>query len=110
MYTQVLIKQQKQAMLRDMLHMVQHRFLDPQGLPYIRITSSSSEPQEDPTAAAAAVGGGRPRMTWQQHLAAEMGQRGGFQPLMRLFPLDSGRIPWQPTDWELRKALQEAGG
>jgi hypothetical protein len=105
---QVLIKQQKQAMLRDMLHMVQHRFLDPQGVPYIRTSSSCSEPQADPTSAAAAAGleGVRPHLSWQQHLAAELAQRGGFQPLMHLFPLDSGRIPWQPSDWELRKALQ----
>jgi hypothetical protein len=63
-------------MLRDMLCMVQHR---------VRNTSGGGS--------SSGGGGGRKVsapaacMMWQQELAAEMASRGGFEPLMPLFPV-----------------------
>ncbi|KAF6259908.1 tubulin-tyrosine ligase family-domain-containing protein [Scenedesmus sp. NREL 46B-D3] len=102
-----LIKDAKQAMLRDMLSMVQHRLLLP--------------------AEAAATGQQRrqQQMGWQQELAAEMANRGGFEPLMALFPVgqqqqsaagsggsssSSGSpcgIPWQEVDAQLQRLLAQ---
>jgi hypothetical protein len=96
-----LIKSTKQAMLGDMLAMVQHRVAD----------SSSSKPSAIP---------------WQEELAAEMANRGGFEPVMGLFPVQQSssrvsgsvigssgssskgyNIPWQEVDFQLQQALQQ---
>jgi hypothetical protein len=97
-----LIKSTKQAMLGDMLAMVQHRVAGS--------SSSSSKPSAIP---------------WQEELAAEMANRGGFEPVMGLFPLQQSsssggssggssgssskgyNIPWQDVDFQLQQALQQ---
>jgi len=103
-----LIKSTKQAMLADMLAMVQHRVLPVGG-------SGSSQPRSIP---------------WQEELAAEMANRGGFEPIMELFPVQhsssggsssssvgaagssSGsskgfNIPWQEADHQLQQVLRQ---
>lgn len=82
-----LIKATKQAMLADMVALVQHRVL----------------PQMDEAAASSSS---RVRsLTWQQELELEMSNRGGFEPLMELFPLQQTSIPWQAADIQLQRSL-----
>ncbi len=40
---------------------------------------------------------------WRDHLALELRHRGGYLPLMHLFPLSCARIPWSAEDQQLRK-------
>lgn len=98
-----LIRSTKQAMLGDMLAMVQHRV----------VGSSSS--------GGGSSGSSRPiAPTWQEELAAEMTNRGGFEPVMGLFPVpgrSSGSngssggkgysIPWQEVDLQLHRLMQQ---
>jgi hypothetical protein len=49
-----------------------------------------------------APGTGR-ALGWREHLALELQHRGGYLPLMDLFPLDCASIPWRPEDQQLRK-------
>jgi hypothetical protein len=92
-----LIRSTKQAMLGDMLAMVQHRVLGG------NISSSSN---------------GRPGpLAWHEELAAEMANRGGFEPVMGLFPVQQGssssgsskgyNIPWQEVDLKLHRLMQQ---
>lgn len=99
-----LIKSTKQAMLGDMLAMVQHRVL-----------GSSSD-------SSAGSSSGPSVLSWQEELAAEMANRGGFEPIMGLFPVQhsgSGaaagssssskgfNIPWQEVDVQLQRVMQQ---
>jgi hypothetical protein len=106
-----LIKATKQAMLGDMLAMVQHR-----------VAGGSSN-------SSSSSGGGSKRaaIPWQEELAAEMANRGGFEPVMGLFPVQQSssssssvvaggssgssskgyNIPWQQVDHQLQQALQQ---
>uniref|UniRef100_A0A383W244 Tubulin--tyrosine ligase-like protein 5 n=1 Tax=Tetradesmus obliquus TaxID=3088 RepID=A0A383W244_TETOB len=103
-----LIKDTKQAMLHDMLTMVQHRM----GEAPARQRQQQQQQQR------------QRQMSWQQELAAEMANRGGFEPLMRLFPVgqqqqqqagagsssgsSSGNsIPWQEVDVQLQRLLAQ---
>lgn len=79
-----LIKSTKQAMLADMMALVQHRIM----------------PQE-PTAGSS---GGS--IGWQEELQRELSNRGGFEPLMGLFPLQHVSIPWQEVDKQLQQYLK----
>lgn len=106
-----LIKSTKQAMLHDMLAMVQHRLLL---LPQDGSSSGGSQQQQGKTV----------QLSWQQELAAEMANRGGFEPLMGLFPVaqqqqqgggssstssnsGSTAIPWQEVDIQLQRLLAQ---
>ncbi|WIA41879.1 hypothetical protein OEZ86_009203 [Tetradesmus obliquus] len=101
-----LIKDTKQAMLHDMLTMVQHRMGE----------APARQQQQQQR---------QRQMSWQQELAAEMANRGGFEPLMELFPVgqqqqqqqagaassssgSSGNsIPWQEVDVQLQRLLAQ---
>jgi hypothetical protein len=103
-----LIKNTKQTMLRDMLTMVQHRLLLPVGS---EVAGRQQQQQR------------QRQLTWQQELAAEMANRGGFEPLMALFPVgqqqqgaagsssssssSGGGIPWQEADIQLQRLLAQ---
>lgn len=106
-----LIRSTKQAMLGDMLAMVQHRVLGSSG---------------GGSGSASASGGGSGRagpsaLSWQEELAAEMANRGGFEPVMGLFPVDQAagsgagssgagkgyNIPWQDVDRQLHRLMQQ---
>jgi hypothetical protein len=85
------IKLQKQSMLRDLVAMVQHRFME----------------EEPPGGCGGEVAGKeRRRVPWQQQLVIEMTERGGFEPLMGMFPVGREQIPWQPEDRQLQQSLQ----
>ena len=42
-------------------------------------------------------------LCWRDHMALELRHRGGYLPLMHLFPLSCARIPWSAEDQQLRK-------
>jgi hypothetical protein len=104
-----LIKDTKQSMLRDMLAMVQHRLL----LPSEEAAGQQQQKQQQRRR--------QRQLSWQQELAAEMANRGGFEPLMSLFPVgqqqqqdeagssssSTGSIPWQEVDVQLQRLLAQ---
>lgn len=92
-----LIYTQKHKMLTDMVAIVRHR--------YGRQQQEEGQQQQGSSGSSGSEGGGPAgvrRLTWQQHLAVELQNRGGFLPLMPLFPLENQRIPWQAQDLQLR--------
>lgn len=83
-----LIKSIKQSMLCDMMALVQHRIL----------------PENDDLASSSSRTIGPP-LTWRQELGLELAHRGGFEPLMALFPLHQPSISWQQVDLQLQELL-----
>jgi tubulin polyglutamylase TTLL6/13 len=93
-----LIKKTKQAMLADMLAMVQHRVG-----PAAAAAAAAAEGGAGPDRKA----GGWQSVPWREEFAAEMTSRGGFEPLMHLFPFHQRSIPWHESDLQLQQLLDK---
>eukprot|EP00879_Flechtneria_rotunda_P008305 GHRR01008699.1.p1 GENE.GHRR01008699.1~~GHRR01008699.1.p1 ORF type:complete len:583 (+),score=215.80 GHRR01008699.1:172-1920(+) len=103
-----LIKANKQAMMADMLAVVQHRIV-PQQREGGAAATAEDKNISSGTSCCSSAGTKQSKissMTWQEELAAEMANRGGFEPLMTLFPMQKASIPWHQQDVQLQSMLQ----
>jgi hypothetical protein len=89
-----LIRENKKEMLRDVVAMVAHRMEAGGGGGGGRRGARGSR---------------RAPSSWRADLEAEMGARGGFEPLMAAFPYDHPGVPWREEDAALRALWRQRG-
>lgn len=95
-----LIRANKLEMLSDVCSMVSHRMAAAAGGEGGGGGTPGRPPARPPRRAAA---------DWRRDVEAEMGARGGFEPLMGTFPYGHPGVPWAPEDREMRRLFEERG-
>jgi hypothetical protein len=94
-----LIRDNKKEMLRDVVTMVAHRFEAGGG-------GAGPSARRAPRPQRAAR---RAPASWRADVESEMAARGGFEPLMPVFPYDHPGVPWREEDAALRALWAERG-